>query len=473
MLSTAAAQSPMDREPKFDPARFPPSVTGPRVMQNLRLFRDPIGYLSAQKQTLGPVFTLRIAPFRAGLVCATNAAANREVLTDQARFIGGGAAWLLEPVVGSRSLILTPPPAHLRNRKLLLPPFHGERVARWSERVRELVVERLPELTTGDQVTVRPWAQRLTLDVILRVVFGLSAPARVEPFSAAVARLMSPALQPLLFTPPWVRADYGRFSPNRIVRSRRSHLNDLILEEVRARRARPDIEQLDDVLSVLVTAQDEHGRGFDDAELCDELTGLVLAGHETTATALAWTFHLLAHNPRARETLLQDLKGGQETYLRAVIKESMRLRPPVFDAVRTAACDTELGGHPVPKHAFVSAAFCVTHLDPDLWHDPTSFIPERHLDGDGGPPAPVAYSFTPFGGGVRRCIGAALAQLELEVVLSEVLRRAVPEPAGAPEVVRLQGVTLIPARGGRVRLRINRGSRVDRPLPTRKTPLVH
>lgn len=201
------------------------------------------------------------------------------------------------------------------------------------------------------------------------------------------------------------------------------------------------------MLSVLLGARDQDGLGYTDAQLRDELKGLVVAGHETTATALAWTLHLLAHNPTALGHLEADLAAGSNDILRATIKESMRLRSPVIDSVRIATKDTELGGHPVPAGAYVSAMFCGMHQDPELWPEPQEFRPTRHL----GPKAD-AYALTPFGGGARRCVGAALAQLELEVVLRSVLSGARPEPAGSPEQARLLGVTLIPSSGGRVRM---------------------
>lgn len=444
-------QSAYAREPRFDPARFPPAVRGPRILQTIRWGRDPVGYLWRQRVELGPVFTLRILPNRAGVVCATDAATNQQVLTDQERFVGGDAAGLLEPIIGPSSLILTPPPDHLRNRKLLLPPFHGPRVAHWTDSVRDLVSHQLPALAGGGDVAVRPWAQRLTLKVILRVVFGLSDAAQAMAFRQAIDRLLDDRLQPLMAAPAIVRRDFGRRSPGGIIRARRAALDSLLDSELSRRRATSRDDQQDDVLSTLLEARDEQGHGFTDPQLCDELAGLVLAGHETTATALAWTLHLLAHNPCARDALIADLDDGQEAMLKAVIKESLRLRSPVIDAIRTAACDTELGGHPVPRHAFVSAMFCVTHLDPELWADPQAFKPSRHLDGDA-----VPYALTPFGGGIRRCLGASLAQLELEVALRTVLADYLPEPAGAPERIRLHGVTLVPAAGGRIRLRPRR-----------------
>ncbi|WP_431775118.1 cytochrome P450 [Streptomyces cucumeris] len=439
------------REPRWDPRLFPPAARAPRAVQTVRMLRDPQGYPRALRRRFGPVFSLRAYPYRGALVCAADAAANRAVLTDHERFTGGDAAALLAPAVGAGSLICTPPPVHLDHRKLLLPPFHGARITRWTGRVRDLVHTGLPGLLTGDGVAVRPWAQRLTLDVILRVVFGLTDPARVAAFRHALNAFVGTANLAVLFLPEPLRRDLGPLSPGGRFHRRRAAVRDLTRAEIAARRAAPDRADRDDVLSLLLDARDEHGAGLDDARLLDELTGLVLAGYETTATTIAWTLHLLAHHPAARDDLIDDLDAGSDRLLKAVVKESGRLRPAVYNAMRTAAQDTELGGHPVPRHAFVAALFPVTQLDPELWPAPDAFRPGRHLDTDQMP-----YALTPFGGGVRRCIGVSLAQLEIETVLRELLAVAVPEPAGALEPARLVSVTLIPARGGRIRLRERR-----------------
>jgi cytochrome P450 len=424
-------------DPRWDPSRFPPTARQNRWAQTVRFGRDPLGELMRARAQLGPVFSLRLLPYQA-LVCGTDPATNQEILTDQERFVGGKAADLLEPIVGPHSLILTPPPRHLPNRKRLLPPFHGERIAVWRDTVRDLVRER--PLPDGP---VRPWAQQLTLDVILRVVFGVADRERCARYRRAVDRINDPRFAFLLFAPEIFVRDLGRFSTGGMFARRKAAVDELLFEEIAARRADPEADRRDDVLSVLLGAEE-----FTDEELRDELMGLVLAGHETTATALAWTLHLLAHNPRVRDKLIADLAAGSDEYLKATIKESTRVRAPVIDAIRTAACDTELGGHPVPKGAYVSAMFCATHHAPELWDDPEEFRPERHLDAK-----PLPYALTPFGGGVRRCLGASLAQLELEVVLAELLTQAVPEPAGDFEATRILGVTLTPARGGRVVMR--------------------
>lgn len=439
------------REPSWAPRLFPPAARAPRAVQTARMLLDPQGYARSLRRRFGPVFSLRTYPYRGALVCAAGAAANRAVLTDHARFTGGDAAALLAPAVGAGSLICTPPPLHLGHRKLLLPPFHGARIACWQERVRELVRSGLPGLLTGDGVAVRPWAQRLTLDIILRVVFGVQVPARAAAFRQALDAFVATGNLAVLFLPKPLQRDLGPLSPGGRFHRLRATVRDLTREEITARRAAPDRAPRDDVLSLLLDARHEHGAGLDDAQLLDELTGLVLAGYETTATTIAWTLHLLAHHPAARDDLIADLDTGSDRLLKATVSESGRLRPAVHHAMRTAAHDTELGGHPVPRYAFVAALFSLTHLDPELWPQPDAFRPERHLG-----TAPVPYSLTPFGGGLRRCIGVPLAQLETETVLREILAVAVPEPAGPPETARLVSVTMIPAQGGRVRLRARR-----------------
>ncbi len=445
-MATALPVDGLPAEPRWDPLRFPPAPRHNRVQQTILFNRAPLAELARARQRVGTVFTLRLLPYQ-GLVCAADPATNRAVLSDHDRFAAGAAAGLIEPIVGAHSLILTPVPQHPRNRKLLTPPFHGASIRRWSDEVAALVAEQLPDLLGRGATAVRPWAQTLTLDVILEVVFGVTDPARRSAYRSALDKVMDPALLPILFAPEPLRRDGGPMTPGGIFARRRAVLDGLIDREISERRADPRASERDDVLSVLLGARDDAGRGFSDDELRDELKGLVVAGHETTATALAWTLHLLAHHPRALDALVADLDSGSDDYLKATIKESMRLRSPVFDAVRTATVDTELGGHPVPAGALVSALFCSMHVDPDVWPEPEIFRPERHL-GTRTDPA----LFTPFGGGTRRCIGAALAQLELEVVLRSVLECARPIPAGRQEAVRLLGVTLIPARGGRIEL---------------------
>ena len=452
MSTTAEAPTRWTRplpDPRWDAKRFPPSLHRSRLTSTLALQRDPIGQLTGAHELIGPVFTLRVLNHHGGIVCAADLETNREVLTNHELFAPGDAAALIEPIVGRHSLILTPAPKHTRNRKLLMPPFHGEKIMRWTQFIGDLTEQQLPELLDAGPLAVRPWAQRLTLDVILRVVFGIESAERRDVYRHALDRLASRRIQSFLFLPDVVQRNLGPLSPGGVLHSRRKAVDDLLAEEIITRRADPEAENKHDVLSVLLSARDEDGHGFTDEEIRDELKGLVVAGHETTATALAWTLHFLAHNPDKRDALIADLNAGSKDYLAATIKESMRLRAPVWDAIRMATRDTTLGGQPVPAGALVAAVFAVVQLDDSVWPDPEAFIPERHLVEPGGE-KPNPWALTPFGGGARRCIGASLAQLELEIVLAKVLERAVPHPDGPLEPAKLLSVTLVPANGGRV-----------------------
>lgn len=450
MRTRPASPRPLP-DPAWNAKRFPPALHRSRVVSTARLTRDPLGELCRARDAIGPVFTLRVLNHPGGIVCAADVEANRAVLTDHERFAAGDAAHLIGPLVGRNSLILTPAPTHARHRKLLMPPFHGEKISVWGDVIGELVDEHLPDLLGRDVAAIRPWAQRLTLDVILRVVFGIESAERRDVYRHALDRLMSPRVASLLYLPEAAKRDLGGLSPWSVLSKRRRAVDALLDEDIAARLADPHADERTDVLSVLLAARDDDGIGLTHEELRDELKGLVLAGHETTATAIAWTVHLLAHTPHAQGRLAEDLAAGRKEYLGATIKESMRLRSPVFDAIRMATTDTELGGQPVPAGALVAAMFCVMHLDPQVWPDAHQFRPERFLEVNANGVGP--WGWTPFGGGSRRCIGAALAQLELEVVLSRLLTQVVAEPVGPVEQTRLLGVTLIPADGGRVRLR--------------------
>jgi cytochrome P450 len=262
----------------------------------------------------------------------------------------------------------------------------------------------------------------------------------------------------VLFLPTLTRRR-GPLNPARTFLARRAEVQRLLDEEIARRAASPP---RDDVLSLLLDARDEDGAPLDHAALRDELMGLLVAGHETTATGLAWAFERVSRTPEVD----QRRAAEDRAYLEAVVNETLRTRPPVIDAVRTAATDTQLAGRPVPGGTPVSAMFSLTHRRADLWPEPLEFQPERFLDGK-----PLPYAYTPFGGGIRRCIGASLAMLELRTVLQTALRRLTIDAApGRPEHMRLSGVTLIPSRGGRVVLRGTPAARASLSLGTRDEP---
>lgn len=444
-------------------ADYPPGPRAPRLHQTLRYNADFIGFMESCLRRYGDAFTVRPYPY-ATLVAVTAPEDVQAVLFDKQRFIRGSSADLIKPIAGERSVIFLSGDDHMRQRKLLLPPFHGEQVKRWSERIEAIAEEELDRLPLGVPISLRPTMQRITFDVICRLVFGMKDAARVAKFNAAMLRMLDPRFAPLLFFPFMFRRG-GGLHPSRLFFARRDPVDRLIHEEIVRHRADPAVAERDDVLAMLIVARDESSEPLSDAELRDEMLGLLNAGHETTATALAWAGERLARNPAVQDRLVEELEVGADEYLEAFVEELLRIRPPVADTPRCAVEDTELGGHPIPAGTVVSAVFSITQRRADLWEEPLAFKPERFLEGK-----PTPYSHMPFGGGIRRCIGAPLANSELRIVLRAMLRRFRFESADGPEAaIRRVGATLAPSDGGRVVLRAaagfpNRRASLDRAI---------
>jgi cytochrome P450 len=419
------------------------------MWQLLRCQLDFASYLDACVSRYGPVFTLRMPPFDA-FVAATEPQGVERVLTGTTtRFERGAVTAILEPLVGRSSLILSAGATHMRQRKALLPAFHGSLGERWEQAIGEIAAQHLARLALDEPVALREPMRRIALDVICRVLFGADDPAGHAALRDEVARGLDPRIVVLLWFPTLWRRN-GRWNPARPHLRRRDYIHRLVDEQIARRRADPSHADRDDVLSRLVAARDEHGEPLHDTELRDQVLALLMAGHETTANALTWAFERLSRTPHARARLVAELAdGGRTEYLDAVVSETLRSRPSVIDAVRTATTDIELGGYVIAPGTVVSAMLTTMHRRGDLWSDPLAFRPERFL---GDKPAP--YSYMPFGGGVRHCIGASLALVELRTVLRTAFSALDVEPApGREERMRLTGITLTPSRGGRVVLR--------------------
>ena len=347
---------------------------------------------------------------------------------------------LMEPVTGPSSILLLDGEQHLRMRKLMLPPFHGEAIAHYGELIEQVTNREIDSWRHGDTVRTRVVAQRITMEVIIRAVFGITDPARIAELQRVLPRLSSP--NPLLLL---VQKDLGPRSPwGRFIR-RRDDVDHLLYEEIARRRHDPDDGTRKDILGLLLSARDEAGDPLTDRELRDELITLLLAGHETTATSIGWAFERLLRTTAALERLTAEVKAGESDYLDAVIKETLRVRPVVPEVFRAPTEPTELGGYLFPPGTHVAASILLVQFDPGLYPpDPRAFRPERFLDG-----APEPYTWVPFGGGVRRCLGAAFATLEMKIVISTILSRTrLRAPRSKGETARFRGVTLLPSRGG-------------------------
>jgi len=423
---------------------MPPGSRAPAPVQGFRYIRDPLGFLSRYRERYGDVFTVRF-PFFGQVVYVASPELVKEVFTGSpAVFHAGEAnATVLEPALGPSSVLTLDDEPHMRQRKLLLPPFHGERIRRYGELIEEVTRREMETWPVGEAFALRPHTQQITLTVILRAVFGMTDQARIEratrlidEFSDRVTTITKlPRLRYDLPLSPW----------RRFVKAR-ERLDEFLYEEIALRRAEAETGEHDDVLSLLLRARHEDGSPMSDSELRDELLTVVGAGHETTATALAWAVERLLRTPRVLERLRESVAASEDDYLDATIKETLRVRPVIIDVARKLTAPATVAGYELPAESFVLPAIAALHFREDLYPEPQEFRPERFLDGK-----TENYAWIPFGGGVRRCIGAAFAEYEMRIVLREIVARTrlrAPDPE--PEKVRIRHITLAPAQGTRV-----------------------
>jgi cytochrome P450 family 135 len=421
---------------------LPPGPKLPGPLQALRMVARPLAFLHACQRRFGSTFTVNFAPYGSVVYLADPQDIRKVFTGDGTTFHTGEARAPLADVVGHHSLLLLDEDEHLRERKLMLPSFHGERLRAYEDSMASITSEQVDEFPLGEPFALRPHMQAVTLEVILRVVIGTREPERLAALRSALSRLVG--IHPtLLLAASWVRRDLGPGSPWRTFTRIRDAADELLYEEIARRREQPEG---DDMLSLLLSARDEEGNALDDAALRDELVTLLLAGHETTATGLAWAFERLVRHPAVMAKLRDSLAAGEDAYLDAVIKETLRVRPVVLEVARHLTQPVELAGHVLPEGTTVMSSVALVQLSARHWDAPAAFHPERFLDAQ-----PDGYSWIPFGGGVRRCLGASFALLEMRVVMREVLRR-VDLAAGRsePERGRVRHVTFAPARGGEV-----------------------
>jgi cytochrome P450 len=423
---------------------LPPGPRGPALLSTLRFARRPVQMLRAWHARYGDLFTVRLTGFGTG-VYVVDPDAIKELFTgDQSDLRAGEANSFLEPVLGPHSVLVLDGPEHLRQRKLLLPPFQGSRVGAFREVIREVAQREVAGWRAGRELVLRERMRALTFEVICRAVFGVTRPERVERLRMTLGAVIDSS--PIFMLAP-ARVDLGPLSPGRRFAQRLRAADALLHEEIEERRRESDLEERSDVLSLLLRARDEEGRGMSSAELRDELFTMLGAGHETTATGLAFAFDLLLRNPPVLERLREEIAAGEDdSYLDAVVKETLRLRPVIDAAERTLTVTRTIAGWELPAGVKVYPGIALVHLREDLYPGAHEFRPERFLD-DGA----ESYSWLPFGGGIRRCIGAALAQAEM----AEVLRVAVPAVdlrllRERPDPVVLRGITLAPKHGVRV-----------------------
>lgn len=363
---------------------------------------------------------------------------------------GGEVNASLRPVVGEHSLMLLDGPEHTRRRKLLLPFFHGEHLVSYEAVVRAATDRTIDSWPVGKPFALLPSLNSLTSDVIMHAVFGPDESPQDGEVKRRVRELIDSAVLPL--NALTLLLSGGKAGRRRRFDDRRLLVDDLIYEMIARRRATPELEERNDVLSTLLLTRDEHGEAMDDAEVRDGLVTLLLVGYKSTQTALAWAFELLLRNPPVLERLRRELATGDQRYLDAVVSETLRLRPVAVGVGRIVGeAPYELDGYSIPSGTEINVAIAELHRQADRFPEPRAFRPERFLD-----PGADTYGWVPFGAGGRRCLGASFATFEMGIVIRRVVGRVRLVPVGRPERRVLIGMTLrkattfIPKRGARV-----------------------
>jgi cytochrome P450 len=421
----------------------PPGPRLPRLVQAALVTAGPYSWMRRRWRRYGECFSSNFPIFGRVVYVADPAEVKRVFMGDPGVFHAGEAnASAVGDALGEHSLLTLDEARHLSQRKLLLPPFHGESVRRYAEVMAETTEREVSGWPLGRPFPLRPRMQAITLEVILRAVFGVRDGGRMDLFRERIPRLA--ASTSVLNWLPFMRAELGGLSPAARFRKALAAVDELIYAEIADRRESTAQDGRDDVLSLLLAARHEDGSVMSDVELRDELMTLLTAGHETTATGLSWAFERLLRTPRVLARLTDSLDDDE--YLDAVVKETLRVRSVVVDVGRKLTRETEIAGYRLPAGTLVLPAIAVIHARPDLYPSPEELRPERFLERE-----VESYAWIPFGGGTRRCIGASFAQVEMRVVLREVLRRVRLRAASPrPERPRVHHVTVVPSRGARV-----------------------
>ncbi|KAF3886566.1 MULTISPECIES: cytochrome P450 [Nostocales] len=406
---------------------------GPKThpwIQTLQWLTNPLEYMEDCAKRYGEIFTLRIGPRFTPQVFISNPQAIQQIFTTDPKYLDSGeSAGISSPLLGRQSMLALEGKPHQRQRKLLTPPFHGERMQDYTQLINNITKQVTSQWKVGESLSIRPSMQAISFQVILKAVFGLQEGERYEDLTKQLSATLNPKyplLNAFVFLFPILQRDFGSWSPGARMMQRIQRIDELVYAEIRERKEQANSSR-NDILSLMMLARDENGEPMTDVELRDELITLLVAGHETTATALAWAFYWIHKLPEVREKLLQEIDSLGENpepnailrspYLSAVCSETLRLYPVVTLALnRLVKSPLEVMGYQLEPGTLVVPSIYLTHHREDLYPDSKHFKPERFLDRQFTP-----YEYLPFGGGNRRCIGLAFALMEMKLVLATVL----------------------------------------------------
>ncbi|HEY9629444.1 MAG TPA: cytochrome P450 [Coleofasciculaceae cyanobacterium] len=433
-------------------SQLPNCITSPHWWQLMTWIADPLGFQDKYSRMYGDIFTMRLNKV-GGYVVISNPQAIQDIFSQDSKFEMGRGNYLAEPLVGRNSLMLLDGDRHRRERKLLMPPFHGERLQTYAEQICQITEQVASQWQVGQSFVARTAMQKISLEVILQIVFGLSEGERYEqlkPLLTSWINLLDSPLRSSMLFMKVLQQDWGKWTPWGQMKQQQRQVHQLLQAEIEERRTQ-ESEARTDVLSLMMAARDEQGQAMTDDELRDELLTILFAGHETTATTLAWAFYQIHQRPEVREKLLAELDSlgenpppmeiSQLSYLSAICQETLRMYPvlPVIFP-RIAKSPVKIAGQMFDAGTTFMVTIYLVHYREDLYPKAQHFEPERFLKRQYS-----AAEYFPFGGGSRRCLGYALALLEMKLVLATVLSQyqlALAEDK--PVKLQRRGFTLAP-----------------------------
>jgi cytochrome P450 len=423
------------------------------ILQTAHYFASPLGFSDLCARKYGDRIRIRIYGFGESILLSHPDDVKGVFLADGDTLHAGEANGILRPILGDHSVLLLDGPPHMRQRRLLLPPFHGERMRAYADTMREVTLRRVAGWPIGEPFPIHREMQAITLEVILRTVFGVDEAERLAHVERLVSELVASVSAPHALIA-------GAFPPLHPLMTQiklaKEAVDAALYDEIRRRRSASDLEARSDILSMLILARDEAGAALTDVELRDELMTLLAAGHETSATSLAWTFSRVLRDARVECCLREEIDRAPVDleYTDATIKEALRLHPVIIEVGRRVKRPFSLNGTDIPIGVFLIPSIHLIHRRPDLYPNPEVFRPERFIGAKIDP-----YAWLPFGGGIRRCLGMAFALFEMRIVLSAVLSAVRLELASyAHPRPTWHSITIAPGGGVPVRVKSRRHS---------------
>lgn len=424
-------------------APLPPGPAAPIAWQTAAVLMRQRPWLERQRQRYGNLFTTRVIGFDRMVACA-DPALIKQVFTAPADVLHAGDTSPLKVVLGRYSLLGIDEDLHLEQRRLLLAPFKGERLKAYAGTIERIAAEQIDALPTDRATPVGGAMQTITLRVILETIFGATGRQLTEleqlivPWTEIASRMV--------VMPRQLHSDLGARSPGGRLARLRGRIDAILDDLIAKAKADPQLEERSDILAMLVQARHENGDAMSNQEIRDQLVTMLGAGHETTAHQLSWAVERLARHPEVTARMIDEIDAGGKAYREAVIREVQRVRPVIYFAGRTVMKQEgyELAGYTLPRRTMIILPGVLTHADPGLFPEPEVFRPERFLD-----TKPATYEWIPFGGGIRRCIGATFAHLEMDIILRVLLeRRSIAPTTAQGERSLFRGVAFAPADGG-------------------------